>query len=489
MIFSEVSTKPLLLKPKGTRLAPSSLAAERYGTYDMVQIWGSDRTFEMQLKVQAEASNTLSRLHPDVVPPSDAAEIVQKANLKYISADHIRELEEQTGHDVIAVNTGLEEVLSSDGVRFHVNKIRTSADTTQSARAIQFKQSLEVVAGSIENLRDILIEKGESWQDFPHMDTTHLYDAMPTVAGRPFVHYAEMLQSGLDFLKFVYDNSLKGKWGDATGNHHSAKTLGIDGLVLEAEYCKTLGIGKMIAPAQVPGLEFEADVQYVLSRLGETLGNIVEYIATGRGDDSNVFVNANPSKKKGSSAMPHKDAKNGNPTAEEQVISLVNYLRGNMSTSLSNCRMPYARNLSASASARINFEDGFKFFDHCVRRLASTVYWLGLHEDQAKERVERSYGAVTSPQILAYLTDGRMTSNPLGRSVAHDLVGSLATQAWNEHIPFIDVLLSNIEVTSRIPEAQLRTLANPLEYSGESKRIIKAVKDAYYQKPTLPRAA
>src|SRR3989344_865237 len=457
MIFSEVSTKPLLLKPKGTRLAPSSLAAERYGTYDMVQIWGSDRTFEMQLKVQAEASNTLSRLHPDVVPPSDAAEIVQKANLKYISADHIRELEEQTGHDVIAVNTGLEEVLSSDGVRFHVNKIRTSADTTQSARAIQFKQSLEVVAGSIENLRDILIEKGESWQDFPHMDTTHLYDAMPTVAGRPFVHYAEMLQSGLDFLKFVYDNSLKGKWGDATGNHHSAKTLGIDGLVLEAEYCKTLGIGKMIAPAQVPGLEFEADVQYVLSRLGETLGNIVEYIATGRGDDSNVFVNANPSKKKGSSAMPHKDAKNGN--------------------------------LTASASARINFEDGFKFFDHCVRRLASTVYWLGLHEDQAKERVERSYGAVTSPQILAYLTDGRMTSNPLGRSVAHDLVGSLATQAWNEHIPFIDVLLSNIEVTSRIPEAQLRTLANPLEYSGESKRIIKAVKDAYYQKPTLPRAA
>lgn len=82
----------------------------------------------------------------------------------------------------------------------------------------------------------------------------------------------------------------------------------------------------MIAPAQVPGLEFEADVFYALSRLTETIGNIARYIANGRSDDVNIFINGDPKRKKGSSAMPQKDAKGGNPTAEEQSMSNTNYM-------------------------------------------------------------------------------------------------------------------------------------------------------------------
>jgi len=44
--------------------------------------------------------------------------------------------------------------------------------------------------------------------------------------------------------------------------------------------------------------------------------------------------------------MPHKDAKNGNPTTEEQVMSLRNYMTGNLVTSVMNCEIPYARNLA-----------------------------------------------------------------------------------------------------------------------------------------------
>ena len=74
------------------------------------------------------------------------------------------------------------------------------------------------------------------------MDTTHLYDALPTVAGRPFAHYAEMLQSGLQVLGFFHQNSIKGKWGDATGNHHQATDYGVDGMNLQEEFCRELGI-------------------------------------------------------------------------------------------------------------------------------------------------------------------------------------------------------------------------------------------------------
>ncbi|MBU2634053.1 MAG: hypothetical protein KJ674_02305 [Nanoarchaeota archaeon] len=477
-------TKPRPRFPKDYKVDSSTLAAERYGTSDMGVIWGSENTFEYSLKVQGQAALTLSRLHPEIVPPNLAQEIAEKANLKNIDPNRIIELEEKTSHDVIAINTALEEIVSREAGT-HLNKGKTSADTTQPARALQLKDSLEVIAESTENLRDILIEKSIEWINIPHMDTSHLYDALPTLAGRPLTHYVEMLQSNLNFLKFVYENSIIGKWGDATGNHHSAFALGIDGINLQREYCSDLGIGFMDASAQIPGLEFEADIFFSMARLGETMNNIAKYIAWGRSDDVNIFVNTNPKKKKGSSAMPHKDAKNGNPTAEEQVMSVRNYLMGNMTTALANCDIPYTRNLAASSNSRINLEDGFKFLDHGIRRLASISYWIGLNEDRCKERVLRSFGVVTSQQVMTYLTDHRRVSNPMTRSEAHDLMGELATYAWNEKIQFIDVLLKNSEVTSRIEENVLRKITNPLNYVGQSKEIIEKVAGKYYQSKTL----
>lgn len=486
MIWTETETKPRPLKPTDIILEPADLAAGRYGTYEQVQIWGPVKTIDLQLRVQGQAAQTLSRLHPDIVPPEHAAEINEKANVQYVDPDRVRELEDKTGHDIIAVNTGLEEQLSSDAVRAHVNKAKTSADTTQPARALQIKSALEVMAETVENLRDIVIEKAVSWIDFPTVDQTHMYDAMPSVVGRPFAHYAEMMQSGLSVIKFVYNNSIMGKWGDATGNHHSAKTLGIDGIVLEEEYCNDLGIGHMIASAQIPGLEFEADVFYALVRIAETSGNLAQFIGLGRGDDSNIFVNASPKRKKGSSGMPHKDAKNGNPTTEEQNVSMTNYMRGNMVTALCNCTMPYARTLYASANGRINFEDGFKFMDHALRNLAKTVYWLGLNEQRALERVNRTHGVITSPQVLTYLTDQRRVDNPMARNVAHDLLGRLATEAWETHTQFVDVLLREPEVTSRLDGETIRKIADPANYIGESKRIIQLVKSAYHKQRTFP---
>jgi len=470
--------------PKDYEVDPATLAAGRYGTKEMVDIWGDEKTFEYILRVQGQAALTLSRLHPDVVPLEHAEEINEKASLKHIDPDRIRELEAKGSHDIIAINTALEEQVSKEAGA-HIHKAKTSADATQPAKALQLKDSLEVIADSVENLRDILIEKSFDWIPTSHMDTSHLYDALPTIAGRPLAHYVEMLQSGLNFLKFVYDNSIMGKWADATGNHHSATALGIDGIKLQEEYCKDLGIGFTDAPAQIPGLEFEADVMYVLSRLNETTNNIANYIAWGRSDDVNIFINTDPKKKKGSSAMPHKDSKNGNPTAEEQVMSQRNFSIGNLVTAMANCQMPYARNLAASSNMRIILEDGFKFMDHTVRRLANVVYHIGLREERCEERVLRSYGVVTSQQVMTYLTDHRKVKDPMTRSEAHNLMGKLATYAWDKKIPFFDVLMKNDEVTSRINEDTLKEITDPLKYVGESKEIRLTVKDKYYKKKTI----
>lgn len=477
------TTKPRPRFPEGYKVDRNELAHKRYGTLETVQTWGADLTIDFTLQVQGQASLTLLRLNPNVTSPNNARAIADKASIKYVSPARVAELEALYDHDGIAINTGLQEQVPAEA-KSDVNKLRTTADSTQSAKAKQLKRSLEIIAESTENLRDIVIEKSIEWIDIPHMDQTHGFDALPTVAGRPLAHYVEMLQSGLRVLKFFYHNSIVGKWGDMTGNHHGATTVGVNGVKLQQEYCKDLGVACMDAAAQVPGLEFEADIVYSVARIGMSVDNLAFYMASGRGDDRDIFVYVNPTKKrKGSSGGPHKDAKGGNPIDEEQARSVANKLMGAVMTALANCFMPYARTLYGSANSRIDLEDIFKFQDHNIRRLAETIFYTQLKPQKSVDRVLRSHGVVTAPQVLTYLTT--LVDDRMPWKEAHDLIGKIAGVSWNGGIPFADLLIKNGEVSRRLSEATIREITDPLKYIGQSKEIIRTVAGKYYQQKTL----
>ena len=166
-------------------------------------------------------------------------------------------------------------------------------------------------------------------------------------------------------------------------------------------------------------------------------------------------------------------------------MSARNYLVGNLMTAMMNCEMPYARNLEASSNMRINLEHGFKFIDHTIRRMSEVMYWLKLNEERSKERVLRSFGVVTSQLVMNYLIDYRQVTDPMSRSDAHNLLGKLATEAWNNKQQFVAVLLNNEEITNRLSNVKIMELSDPLEYIGESKRIIQLVADMYHHKKTL----
>jgi len=477
-----------LPRPRGAgpEIDPSILFVGRYGTLEMGEVFGPIQKIKYNLYVQGVSARVLSKLHPDYLSPEKAKVIENTANIPPVNPDKVRALEAKKGHDQIAINMALEEevIKVEPAAAPFVGGLKTTADTSEATTAVQLKDGLKIMAGSIENLRDITLERAAfDWFNIPHMDGTHLYDAVPTVVGRPFVHYAEMLHDDLTVMKIFFRHSLIGKWADITGNHHSTTDAEIDGIELEEEFCKELKIKHMMAPAQVPGREFLTDVMYSLARTMQTVGNLAQYVAWGRSDDVNIF--SFPLGKKGSSGMPHKDAKGGNPTTEEQAESFESYLNGTLGTSLATCNMRYARDLTGSASDRIIFEGAFKCADHAIRGMADVMYKLKVNPKRAEERVKRSYGIITSPRILTYMTDSRKVTNPMPRSVAHDLIGQAAIEAYSTQTEFADILLKKNEIASRIPEAEIRRLADPTGYIGRSKDIIEKVYKTFHGKKTF----
>ena len=107
-------TKPKRRFPEGFEVDSTTLVAGRYGTLEMVNIFGPEQTFQESLHVQGQAAMILSELHPDIVPEEDAKELERKASLKYISTDRIRESSSDSS-PISKLNFGSSETMLLEG--------------------------------------------------------------------------------------------------------------------------------------------------------------------------------------------------------------------------------------------------------------------------------------------------------------------------------------------------------------------------------------
>ena len=82
---------------------------ERYSRPAMRAIWTEQRKFEAYLRVEILAAEAWSEL--GVIPKEDVAKLWEKASF---SIDRIKEIEEQTHHDIVAFTRAVSETLGEE---------------------------------------------------------------------------------------------------------------------------------------------------------------------------------------------------------------------------------------------------------------------------------------------------------------------------------------------------------------------------------------
>ncbi|HLD42763.1 MAG TPA: lyase family protein [Candidatus Nanoarchaeia archaeon] len=460
------------------------LAAGRYGTEEMCGVFNSTSTVQGILDQVALSTKVVSKNYPEITPEENAQRIAEKATIGFVSPEAAHQEEATTHHDVIAVTNILSKQLLPED-KPHVGRFKTSADSTETAKGSSLKTSLDVYIPRLEDLRDILIEKAVEGRDIITMAQSHELDAVAESFGKVFVHFAERIQFRVDTLAYHYKNSLFGKWSDATGSYHNTVATGVDGRKLESDLMERLGLRSMIAASQTPPREALCDIGSAVAISMATLASIAREIKKQKSDDVDTLWEVVDEGTKGSSAMPHKDIKGGNPSMEERIRSLSHMASGYTATLYATADMAYARDLEGSASDRIVLGDLFKIADYAAKLTANILLRLTPHEERIRERIERTQGVTTASRVVAYLTDPRLTENPLSRREAHDLIGKLAKKAYTDKVPFYNILLASEDALSRLGQETIKEISNPLAYIGESKQQVLDVAKAYYGKRTL----
>lgn len=223
-------------------------------------------------------------------------------------AQHIKDIEAVTNHDVKAVEYFLKERFDAMGLSPYKEFIHlglTSQDINNTSVPMSIKDALnDVVVPAFQEIVEWLNSHGTLWHDVAMLAKTHGQPASPTRLGKELRVFAYRLEQQLNQLAAT---PISGKFGGATGNFnaHLAAYPDIDWREFANHFLnERLGIAREQVTTQISNYDNLAAVFDALKRLATILIDLDR--------DIWLYISMNYFKQKikagevGSSAMPHK---------------------------------------------------------------------------------------------------------------------------------------------------------------------------------------
>ena len=141
-----------------TRLPILPIDTGRYGSPEMLKIFDEENRLQKMLEIEA----ALAWAHSQVgnIPKADAEKIVEKASTKYVKLERVKEIENETRHDIMALVRALAEECGSSGEYVHLGA--TSSDMLDTATALQLKEAVNIIEDRLNELESVLLKQGET---------------------------------------------------------------------------------------------------------------------------------------------------------------------------------------------------------------------------------------------------------------------------------------------------------------------------------------
>ncbi len=367
---------------------------ERYLTKTMAPVWTDEAKFNAFLEI--EILNAEALCEQGIVPKADLVAIKTKAAY---DIRRVRELENETKHDVIAFTRAVSESLGLEKRFIHYGL--TSTDVVDTAYGVLYKQANAIIQADLRRFLEVLKKQSYAFKETMCIGRTHGM-------------HAEITSFGLKWALWYILSKLK--------------------------------LGRPAVSTQTLQRDRHAHYISILALIGSTLEKIAVEIRhlmrTEVGEVSEPFASG----QKGSSAMPHKR----NPIASENITGLSRVLRGYTIPMLESVALWHERDISHSSVERIVIPDATALIDYMLTRYASTLEGLVVDQARMQANIMMTQGVVFSQRVLAKLLEKGMT-----REAAYDLIQSIAQTALTTDTPFRALLDVDPSIQAKLSPAEL----------------------------------
>jgi len=401
----------------------------RYTRTELGRIWNEENRFRTWLKVEIAATETLAEAK--IVPKQAARAIRELADFRL---ERIREIEAEVRHDVIAFTTAVAEFVGPESRWFHYGL--TSNDVVDTAQALLIKEASEVIAADLRELAEVLKRRALEFKDTPMIGRTHGIHAEPITFGLKLANWYSETQRNIERFDRAAEDMRVGKFSGAVGTFaHLTPEL-------EEKMCARLGLKAAAISSQVIQRDRHANYLATLAVIASTLDKIATEIRHLQRTEVREVEEYFSEKQKGSSAMPHKR----NPVTCEQISGLARVVRSNAQAGFENVALWHERDISHSSVERVILPDSTTLTDYMVAKTTNLLDTMFVNQERMKANLESTGGLVFSGQLLLDLVE-----QGVSREDAYRMVQSHAMRAWKEGLNFREQVMSDKNITGRVP--------------------------------------
>ena len=419
---------------------------ERYSRKEIKNIWEDYNRYSIWLDIELAAAEAMEKLK--IIPKGVVKKVKSKAK---INPKRILQIENKVKHDIIAFLTSITEKAGKEARYLH--KGMTSSDVLDTCFNLQLKQSGDILLKDINQLLQSIKK-----QALKHKFTLCI--------GRSHGIHAEPITFGLKMLTF-YQEFLRNK-KRLENSIKEISTCAISGAVgtfanidprVESYVAKKLKLN--VEPISTQIIPRDRHAQF-FSTLGIIASSIERFAVEIRHLQRTEVLEVEEffaKKQKGSSAMPHKK----NPILSENLTGLARLIRSSVTPALENVALWHERDISHSAVERNIGPDATIALDFALNRLSNVIKNLNIYPKNMKRNLDITNGIFFSQRVLLELTIAGFT-----REQSYKIVQRNAMQAWKENSSFYDKIISDSQITKKIPVNKIKKL---FDFGYHTKKI------------------
>ena len=422
---------------------------EKYSLPQMKEIWSEENKYKKWLEIEIAVCQAKAELGE--IPAEAAVKIEKDASLDLA---RIKEIEKTTRHDMLAFIESINEDLGNESK--YVHQGLTSSDIKDTARALQMKESVELILEDLNKMKKILAEKAIVHKKTIMIGRTHGVHAEPITWGLKMALWYEEIKRHIKRMKNVLEVVSVGQISGAVGTYTSVSPK------IEEKVCEKLELKPAPISNQIMQRDRQADFLNNLALIAASLEKFATEIRNLQRTDILEVEEGFRKGQKGSSAMPHKK----NPIVCERITGLARVVRGNVVPGLENISLWHERDLTHSSVERVVLPDSSILVDYGLQKFKNVLEELKINKDNMKKNIDRTHGLVFSQRVMLALVD-----KGLKREEAYNLAQRNALKAWENEENYKDLIKKDNEISKYLNEKEIEKVFDYNYYLKEIDNI------------------
>ncbi|MDH3348644.1 MAG: adenylosuccinate lyase family protein [Desulfobulbaceae bacterium] len=426
--------------------------------------------YRYQRWLDVEAALAVSQAELGIIPQWAADIIAEKAQLKNLDLNAIREGIQKSCHSLIPLLEALRKVCPKDAGQF-IHFGATTQDIQDTAQSLEMKDVLDIVERDLLLIINSVSSLAEKFKDTVTIGRTHAQHALPMTLGLKMAVWLDELWRNYERLEPLRERLLVSQLFGGVGTMDAFSDQGI---TLLTKFSEKLGL---TAPntAWHASRDRTAEFLSVLAMISGTNARIANEIRCLSRNEIGEMEEPFQMGKIGSSTMPHKR----NPEMCEQVIVLARLIKSNALLGFEGMINEHERDYRAVRMEWITITDSAHFICGQLALMTAIMKGLIVYENIIHKNVEDAATFISTEALMFYL------GTKIGKQTAHHVVYEVCMEAIETKKLVIDLLLKRPEIAGNFEREELLDTIDPVHHIGLSAELtdltVKSVSDKVKQ--------